>query len=123
MRGGVSFKGLGVKTATVKLAAGIVVADEGKAVTFTAAQTVGLGANGNPFAGKLIKVEGDGYGTIEYAGFIEVPYVVAATPNTTVNSDVVVDGAGNVKNAASAGSGRGVVADLDATISKATVLL
>jgi hypothetical protein len=123
MRGGVSFKGVGVKTATVKLAAGITAADEGKAVTWTAAQTVGLGADGNPLAGKLIKVEGDGYGTIEYAGFIQVPYIVATTPNTTVNSDVVVDGLGNVKDAATPGAGRGLVADLDATNSKAIVQL
>lgn len=121
MRGGVSFKGVGVKTATVKLAAGIVVADEGKAVTFTAAQTVGLGADGKAFAGKLVKVEGDGLGTIEYGGFMDVPYLVAATP--TVDSDVTVDGAGNVKNAATAGSGRGVVVDLDTTNHIATILV
>lgn len=123
MRGGVSFRGIGIKTATVKLANGIVVADEGKAVTFVAAQTVGLGSDGDPFVGKLIKVEGDGYGTIEYAGFIEVPYVVASTPNTTIGSDVVVDGSGNVKDASTPGSGRGAVADLDATNEIATVLI
>lgn len=137
MRGGVSFRGVGVKTATVKLAAGIVVADEGKAVTFTANDTVGLGAANGIFAGKLIKVEGDGYGTIEYGGFIEVPYLGGATPvPPTVGKQVVVDGAGNVKNApeqaiveAGSGSytivekGRGLVVSVNTTTEKATILV
>jgi len=137
MRGGLSFKGVGVKTATFKLAVGITAADEGKAVTLAAADTAGLGAANDVFLGKLVKVEGDGYGTVEYSGFLQVPYNPAATPvPPTVGKFVVVDGAGGVKNAPEQAvneggaatysiveKGRGLVVSLDTVNNIATVLV
>lgn len=133
-RGGVSFKGIDVEQASFKLASGITSADEGKAVAMTAAQTVGLGSAGDSFVGKLIQVEGDGIGTVEFDGFIYVPYASGVVP--TIGSKVVVDGSGNVKNdpgqaVDEAGTatvtvvskGRGIVVDLDTTNLIAVVLL
>lgn len=134
MRGGVSFKGIGVQTATVKLKTGIVAADEGKAVTLTADSEVGIGTTGDVLVGKLIKVEGDGFGTIECKGFLQVPYKTGVVP--TVGAEVVVDGEGHVKDVAALAineggaanlsythKGRGTVIALDTTNLIATVLI
>lgn len=123
-RGGVDFKDALAKVFTFKLAIGTVVADEGKAVAVTDKQTAGLGTTGDRLLGKLIKVEGDGYGSVEVSGVLYVPYLTGTVP--TVGSAVVVDGAGNVKNdpgqtvneggAATVivvSKGRGIVIDVD----------
>ncbi len=124
-RGGIDFEGIGQKNVSVLLEATIVVDDIGKAVTWTDNGEVGLGNDGDPLAGKLIQFEDDGYGTLAYAGFLELPCLNGAEP--TLNNKVVVDGAGNVKDdpgqAIDEGGaaqvvviskGRGLVASVDA---------
>jgi hypothetical protein len=130
-RGGVSFRDPDVKSFTFKLATGITANDEGKAVAVADEQTAGLGNNGDMLLGKLSKVEGDGYGTVDIAGILYLSYAAAAVP--TVGSAVVVDGAGNIKNdpghaAPASGQtavskGRGLVIDVDTTNKLAAVIL
>jgi len=133
-RGGVDFKDALVKVFTFKLATGTVVADIGKAVAVTDEQEAGLGTTGDRLLGKLIQVEGDGYGSVEISGNLYVPYASGTVP--TVGSAVVVDGTGNVKNdpgtaidQAGTGSvtvvskGRGIVIDVDTTNLIAVVAL
>lgn len=124
-RGGVDFEGIGQKNVTVELHADITSDHIGMAVAWTDDGEVGLGTDGDPLAGKLIQVEGDGYGTLAYEGFLQLPCANGAEP--TLNCKVVVDGAGNVKddpgqavNEAGAAQltiiskGRGIVASVDA---------
>lgn len=90
----VSLEGLYVERVTCKLATGITKADEGKAVTLTGDNTVGLGSDGDPVFGKLVKVEDDGIGAVEFRGFITLETTGTAP---TVGTVVVVNGAGKVK--------------------------
>jgi len=129
-RGGVDFKDALVKTFTFKLATGTVVADVDKAVAATAAQTAGLGSDGDRLLGKLSQFEADMYGSVDIAGVLYLPYASGTVP--TVGSAVVVDGAGNIKNdpgTAETGSatvvskGRGIVLDVDTTNLIAVVAL
>lgn len=69
----------------------------GKAVTQVSDSTVGLGAAGGVFAGLLVRVESDGFCTVQVGGTMGVPYVVATPP--IVGRGVTVDGAGNVTSA------------------------
>lgn len=119
-----SFVGVNEDTATYKLATGITSADEGKAVALTDDSTVGLGSDGDALEGKLLKVESDGYGTVQIGGFLVLPYKTGVVP--TLKGKVVVDGAGNVKDyatdtATNAALGSGKVVSLDTTNKKATV--
>ncbi len=130
-RGGVSFRDPDVKSFTFKLATGITANDEGKAVAVADEQTAGLGNDGDMLLGKLSKVEGDGYGTVDIAGILYLSYATTAVP--TVGSAVVVDGTGNIKNdpghaAPASGKtavskGRGLVIDVDTTNKLAAVIL
>ncbi len=95
-RGGVDFEGIGQRNVSVKLHSAITVAHIGKAVAWVGNGEVGLGVSGAQLAGKLIQVEGDGYGTLAYAGFMALPYLAGGTA-PVVGKKVVVDGAGNVK--------------------------
>ena len=45
----------------------------GKAVTWSAADTVALCADGDHVLGKLIKVEADNFATVQVAGFTTLP--------------------------------------------------
>jgi hypothetical protein len=68
-------------------------AEEGDAVTLTSAATVGRGAAGAPFVGKLVKIEKDGLGNVMHQDMVTVP----ANPALTVGYKLlVVDGAGMV---------------------------
>ena len=75
---------------TFTVAAG---AEEGDAVTLTSAATVGRGAAGAPFVGKLVKTERDARGTVMHQDMVTVP----ADPALTVGyKQLVVNGAGAV---------------------------
>lgn len=91
---GVSLEQLFVERITCYLDTGITVADEGKAVTLVGNNKVGLGDDGDPVYGKLVKVEDDGIGAVEFRGFITLETTGTAP---TAGSIVVVDGAGKVK--------------------------
>jgi hypothetical protein len=120
----ISYEGLNGLTLPYKLANGTTTADEGKAVALTADSTVGVGTDGAALEGKLLKVEGDGVGTVQVGGVLNLPYKSGTVP--TVGSKVVVDGAGNVKDYASdtiahAMLGRGEVISVDTTNLRAKV--
>jgi len=124
-RGGILFDGIGAHYTTYKLKAAdtIVVADEGKAVTVTGNGEAGYGSSGNVFLGVIARVEGDGYGSIQDAGYVEVGYVSAAYP-PQLQAAVVVNGAGLVSQAGAAVNGRGnSIVSVDTTNQKVIVLL
>lgn len=117
-RGGVDFRDALTKVFTFKLADGITAKDEGKAVAIVDPQTAGLGSDGAALLGKLIKVEDDGFGSVEISGCLYVPYDNTAP---SIGSSVVVDGAGGVKTSIS--GGRGLVIDVDVARKLAVVVL
>lgn len=71
-------------------------AQVGKAVELQAAGEVGLVATGNEIFGKLVKVEPDGYCTIQDGGYCDLPY--DGSPVYTENANGLIGGAaaGNV---------------------------
>lgn len=108
--GNVEYGGQRQHQITYTVAAGAV---EGDAVTLTAAGTVGRGADGGAYLGKLIKIEPDGKGTVICTGIINQ---AAVAGETFGYKGLVVDGAGKVK-AGAANAGRqalviGVVDDM-----------
>lgn len=92
---GVEYSGNGTTGGlTFTVAAG---AQAGDAVALTAAATVGRGADGIPFVGKLVKIEKDGLGTVMHQDMVTVPADASLTPGY---KSLVVDGLGKVKSAA-----------------------
>ncbi|OLV20214.1 hypothetical protein [Deinococcus marmoris] len=81
---------------TMNIAPGTVVGD---AVAFTAPATVGRGADGDKLAGKVLKIESDGLGTVSLpgSGFTDIPAVGTLATGFQL---LVVDGAGKAKVAA-----------------------
>lgn len=86
-------------------------ADEGKAVAFTGNNQVGLGAAGNAFVGKLIRVEKDNTCLVQIGGNMKIGY----NETITRGNKVVVDGAGKVRDVATETNGRGLICSIDAT--------
>jgi hypothetical protein len=124
-RGGISFEGIGAQYTTYKLKAtdNFTQDDEGKAVTITGSQEVGYGNEGNPLLGVVLRVEADGYGSIQDAGYAEVEYASGQSA-PALGSAVVVTGDGLVSQAASTYSGRmNIVVSQDTTNRKVFVLL
>ncbi len=124
-RGGISFEGIGAHYTTYKLKAAdnITESDEGKAMTVTANDEAGYGSSGDVFLGIVAKVEGDGYGSIQDAGYVEVGYVSAVYP-PQLQAAVVVNGAGLVSQSGAAVNGRGnSIVSVDTTNHKVIVLL
>ncbi|MED1954875.1 hypothetical protein [Brevibacillus centrosporus] len=107
MLGGVSNQDVFARTRTFKT--NLTKADVGKAVAMVGNNEVGLGTDGATFAGKLVRVEKDGVGTVECFGNVKVPYSGAMVLGKTV----VVDGAGKVKDAGTAVNGRGFASVVD----------
>lgn len=106
-RGGIAFDGIGAHYTTYKLKTSdtFVEADEGKAVTATANEEAGYGSSGDVFLGIVERVEGDGYGSIQDAGYVTVEYASCAyLPQ--LQKPVVVNGAGLVSQATAAIVGR-----------------
>lgn len=124
MRGGVSFEGIGAKYATYKLktADNFTQDDEGKAVTVTGNGEVGYGNAGDVFLGTLLRVEADGIGSVQYAGYCEVGYPSGQQP--ALGAAVVVNGNGLVSQAPADFAGKGnTVVSVDTTNQKVVVLL
>ena len=92
----VSLEQLFVERITCYLDTGITVADEGKAVTLAGNNKVGLGDDGDPVYGKLVKVEADGVGAVEVRGFITLDTAGTAP---TAGEVLLVNGAGKVRKA------------------------
>ena len=86
---------------TFTVAAG---AEAGDAVALTSAATVGRGASGDPFVGKLVIVEKDGLGTVMHQDMVTVMAGAGLTPGY---KSLCVDGAGKV--IAAAGGRMGLV--------------
>ena len=107
-RGGISFDGIGAHYTTYALATAdtIVEANEGKAVTITANGEAGYGDSGNVLLGAINKVDGDGYGSIQDAGYMELEYA-SCTALPALGAPVVVNGAGLVSQSTTAIVGRG----------------
>ena len=91
----VVYAGQNRKGLTFTVAAGAV---EGDAVMITAAGTVGRGTDLGVLAGKLVKLEADGKGTVDYQGVMELPFTGVLNPGI---QNVVVNGAGVIKANAS----------------------
>lgn len=75
---------------------------EGDAVTLVSGFTMGRGADGAPFDGKLQKIEKDGLCDVDDEGVMVVRCVAGLTAG---RKPLVVDGAGKIK-AGAAGAGR-----------------
>jgi len=103
-RGGISFLGIGAQNVTVKanddvkavVAAGTADDVVGLAVTVTGNEEAGLGAAGAPLFGQIVHYEGDGYMTVQYAGYAEFNGVSGSLPTAGTDFVVVVDGNGGV---------------------------
>lgn len=87
-RAQVSVDGIGYDAVTQKIDASTIVFDAtkvngcasvGLAVTLSADDTVALCADGDAIAGKLIKVESDGFCTVQVSGFCTLPGGASAT--------------------------------------------
>lgn len=86
------YKGIGANQVTYKYDGTIVYDDQqpggaasvGRAVTIVSNKTVGLSADGDVIEGKLIKVEKDGFCTVQFTGFCTLPGGNGAT-NTVPN--------------------------------------
>lgn len=117
MLGGISNQGVfdAVRTFTTTLTS----ADVGKAVAMTGNNAVGLGADGDTFVGVLERVEKDGTARVRCFGNVEVGYTGAIA----VGKRLVVNGAGKVKDAATAVNGRGFVSSVDTTATTVNVEL
>lgn len=101
-------------------------AQVGKAVSLVADSTIGLGAAAAWTLGKLIKVESDGFATVQYGGVMALPYVVANPNPPLIGRGVQGDGAGNVISPAGGvrlATERGTVISLDAVNQLAYVAL
>ena len=133
-RGGLSFDGIGAQYATyqadgsvsaVALASQAVAGYgvEGKVVALAGNGVAGYGSAGDPVLGKIDKYELDGYMTVQYAGYTEVPGVSGKLP--TAGGFVCVDGAGAVSKSASgiAGPARAASVDNTANVNTVVVLL
>jgi len=107
-RGGISFDGIGAHYTTYALATAdtIVEANEGKAVTITDNGEAGYGDAGDVLLGAISKVDGDGYGSIQDAGYMELEYA-SCTALPALGAPVVVNGAGLVSQSTTAIVGRG----------------
>lgn len=117
-RGGISFDGIGVRYVTYLLDDDITEEHEGAAVALVSDAMVGLGSANDRLFGKVLKVEGDGKGSIKDHGYATFEYSGSAP---TVDSVVVVDGSGKVKASAGAtGNARVVAVD---TAAKTVVVL
>lgn len=92
----IGYEGIGVRTLTLLLAAGVLAADEGKVVKASANDTAGLCVAGDKFGGVLRKVEADSRmpaGTVQDKGMC----VVAYTGNPGLGwQELVADGNGGV---------------------------
>ncbi len=131
-RGGISFEGIGVQTATVKAADSVSAVAlvsgaayvEGKAVTCEFGGAYGFGNAGDPVRGIIDKYESDHYMTIQYAGFREgVPGVSGALP-TAASAALAVNGAGAVSPVATPVSpAYAVDVDNSANVNTVTVFL
>jgi hypothetical protein len=124
-RGGVDFEGIGAHFSTyaLKTSDSFTRSDEGKAVTITGNKEAGYGSAGDVFIGVVARVEGDGCGSIQDGGYVEVGYVSAAYP-PQLQKAVVVNGAGLVSQSASAVNGKGnSIVSVDVTKQKVIVLL
>ncbi|NOU54930.1 hypothetical protein HN020_09230 [Brevibacillus borstelensis] len=117
MLGGVSNQGVFARTRTFKTS--LTKADVGKAVAMVGNNEVGLGADGDMFAGKLVRLEKDGICTVETHGNVKVPY----SGTLAVGKPVVVDGTGKVKDAGTGTNGRGFTSVVDATASTVEIEL
>jgi len=104
-------------------------ASVGLAVTYSAAGTVALTADGNFVLGRLIKVESDNYATVQYRGAMELPSGASAT--LTLGKAIVGDLDGSTKGyirevatatAAELGVARGFIHDASDTAAVQVVL-
>lgn len=103
-------------TITLKYAAGTQVGD---AVTLTANATVGRGADGDPFYGKVLVVEADGLCTVIRESNVDLAYAGSLTAGYR---QLGVNGAGKIKTVTSGGVMKWVDA-VDATTTTASVNL
>ncbi|SRR5260221_10137396 len=71
-------------------------AQVGKAVEMVSGGTVGLCATAHEIYGKLVKVEPDGFCSVQYKGFCDLPYDGSPTYAATNNGVVGGATAGNV---------------------------
>lgn len=75
-------------------------AQVGLAVTLSDDETVALAGDGEAVIGKLLRVESDGEATVQVSGFCTLP--LGATESATVGGRIVGDGAGAIRDVASA---------------------
>ncbi|WP_103110707.1 hypothetical protein [Brevibacillus reuszeri] len=117
MMGGISNKN--VFNAVRNFSTTLTVADQGKAVSMTGNNQVGVGTDGATFVGVLERVEKDGACRVRSFGNVEALY----TGTIVLGDRVVVSGDGKVKAAGTAVNGRGFVSAIDATAKIATIEL
>jgi hypothetical protein len=92
--------------------------DIGKAVTLSGDSQAGLGSSGDYLLGALVRVESDGWVTVQVGGTFGFPYTVGGGTAPIVGRGVQVDGAGKVITPAGGNrlaTERGTVLSLDAT--------
>jgi hypothetical protein len=112
-RDAVAFDGIGAEYATFKTDGVTIVYDDtkgggstavGKAVTFSADDTVALAADGDAIVGQLVLVESDDKANVQFKGYVELPAGASATVtrgNTIVGALGASSAKGYIRNAAS----------------------
>ncbi len=113
----VSFEEIGAVTATFRAEDGVT---EGEVVTLTGDAQVAPADAGDPICGVAYNPAG-GYTAVQVGGFAYVPVKTALTPGW---ANLVADGSGGVRVAASDETGaRHLVASMDSTAMVAVILL
>lgn len=90
---------------------------KGKAVALVGNNTVGYGADGDPLFGVLVKVEHDGFASVQVKGF--ACDLAGTASATAINKFAAVDGAGGVKSAGTGVVSNGYITSFDSS-SKST---
>lgn len=90
---------------------------KGKAVAITGNNTVGYGTAGDSLFGVIVKVEQDGFASVQVKGF--ACGLVGTASGTAINKFAAVDGVGGVKSAGSGVVSNGYITSFDSA-SKST---
>ncbi len=98
----IGFAGLDGSAVTMKCPAAITSADEGKPVSISGNGEIELAANNSSFAGKLLKVESDGFCSVALKGCLELA-CNDATVSAADSAALCADGSGGIKKTVTTG--------------------